>query len=73
MTKSGDYSAAQSILSAVPNPDATTYYLDAVVAARTNNEAGVVNNLKKAVALNPAYAQRALNDLEFANYNLSGI
>lgn len=68
-----DYSQAQSILNAVPCPDATTYYLDAIVAARTNNAAGVTDNLKKAIALNPAYAQRAANDLEFANYNLSGI
>lgn len=68
-----DYSTAQSVLNAVPNPDATTYYLDAVVAARTNNAAGVTSNLKKAIALDPALAQRAAKDLEFANYNLSGI
>ena len=70
---SKDYSAAQAILSAVPNPDATTYYLEAVVGARTNNQAAVVSNLKKAIALDPAMAQQAANDLEFANYNLSGI
>ncbi|MCH5229390.1 MAG: tetratricopeptide repeat protein [Muribaculaceae bacterium] len=70
---SKDYSAAQAILSAVPDPNATTYYLEAVVGARTNNETAVVNNLKKAVALDPAMAQQAQNDLEFANYNLSGI
>ena len=70
---SKDYSSAQSILNAVQNPDATTYYLDAIVAARTNNASGVTSNLKKAIAMNPAYAQRAANDLEFANYNLSGI
>ena len=68
-----DYSSAQSILNAVPNPDATTYYLDAIVAARTNNAAAVTSNLKKAIALNPAYAQRAANDLEFSNYDLAGI
>ena len=70
---SKDYSAAQAILSAVPNPDATTYYLEAIVGARTNNDSAVVNNLKKAVALDPAMAQKAKNDLEFANYNLSAI
>ena len=70
---SKDYSGAQSILSQVKNPDATTYYLEAVVGARTNNESAVVSNLKKAVALDPAMAQKAQNDLEFANYNLSGI
>ena len=70
---SKDYSAAQSILNAVPDPNATTYYLEAIVGARTNNEAAVVSNLKKAVALDPSMAQQAQNDLEFANYNLSGI
>ncbi|MCH5239127.1 MAG: tetratricopeptide repeat protein [Muribaculaceae bacterium] len=70
---SKDYSAAQSILSAVPNPDATTYYLAAVVGARTNNESAVVSNLKKAVSLDPAMAAQARNDLEFSKYNLSGI
>ena len=70
---SKDYSAAQAILSAVPNPDATTYYLEAVVGARTNNETAVVSNLKKAIALDPAMASQARNDLEFSKYNLSGI
>ena len=70
---SKDYSAAQSILSAVPQPDATTYYLAAVVGARTNNESAVINNLKKAVSLDNSMLEQARNDLEFANYNLSGI
>ena len=43
---SKDYSAAQSVLSAVANPDATTYYLAAIVGARTNNESAVLSNLK---------------------------
>ncbi len=68
-----DYSAAQSILNAVPNPDATTYYLDAVVAARTNNESAVVSNLKKAISLDPSMLQKAQNDLEFANFNISSL
>lgn len=68
-----DYSAAQSILSAVPNPDATTYYLQAIVAARTNNESGVISNLKKAVSLDKSMLQQAQNDLEFAKFNLSSL
>lgn len=70
---SKDYSSAQSILASIPNPDATTYYLEAIVAARTNNESGVVSNLKKAVALDPAMAKKAKDDLEFQKYNLSNI
>ena len=68
-----NYSGAQAILSAVPDKDAMTYYLEAVVAARTNNEAGVVSNLKKAAELDPSMVQKAQSDLEFSKYNLSGI
>ena len=68
-----DYSAAQSILSAVPTPDATTYYLMAVIGARTNNQTAVINNLKKAVALDNSMLERAHKDIEFQNFNLNGI
>ena len=68
-----DYSAAQSVLSAVANPDATTYYLAAVVGARTNNESAVVSNLKKAISLDSNMLKQAQNDLEFAKFNLSSL
>ncbi len=68
-----DYSAAQSILSAVPNPDATTYYLAAVIGARTNNESAVLSNLKKAISLDKSMLNQAQNDLEFAKFNLSSL
>lgn len=68
-----DYSAAQSVLSAVANPDATTYYLAAVVGARTNNESAVVSNLKKAINLDSNMLKQAQNDLEFAKFNLSSL
>ncbi len=68
-----DYSKAKTTLSSVKNPDATTYYLMAVVGARTNNQQMVENNLRQAVKLDSKMATRAQSDLEFANYNLSGI
>lgn len=68
-----DYSAAQSVLSAVANPDATTYYLAAVVGARTNNESAVVSNLKKAISLDSNMLKQAQNDLEFTKFNLSSL
>ena len=68
-----DYSGAQSVLSQVANPDATTYYLAAVVGARTNNESAVLSNLKKAIGLDNTMLQQAQSDLEFANYNLNGL
>lgn len=68
-----NYSAASNILSKIKNPDATTYYLNAVVGARTNNADAVAKGLKQAVQKDPSLAQRALNDLEFSNFNLENI
>lgn len=66
-----DYSAAKSTLAAIPTPDATTYYLMAVLGARTGNEQMVTSNLRQAVKLDRNYATQAANDLEFARYNIS--
>lgn len=68
-----DYSKAKSTLSAITNPDATTYYLMAILGARTNNESMVASNLRQAIKLDRSYADRARKDLEFANFNLSSI
>ncbi|MCH5319507.1 MAG: hypothetical protein J1E38_07355 [Paramuribaculum sp.] len=67
-----DYSKAKTTLSGISKPDATTYYLMAVVGARTGNSQMVLSNLRQAVKLDPEYAKRAMNDLEFARFNLSG-
>lgn len=61
-----DYASAKNTLSAVATPDATTYYLLAVLGARTNNDSMVKTNLQKAVQLDPTLAEKAKNDLEFA-------
>ncbi len=66
-----DYSKAKTTLAGIENPDATTYYLMAVLGARTNNESMLNTNLRQAVRLDSSMAQKAVNDLEFANYNLS--
>lgn len=66
-----DYAAARDILAAIPNPDATTYYLTAVLGARTGNESMVLSNLRQAVRLDPSMLQRAKSDMEFARYSLS--
>lgn len=68
-----DYSKAKSTLGAVNNPDAMTYYLTAILGARTNNDSMVSSNLRQAVKLDRSLATRALNDLEFKNFNLSAI
>ena len=66
-----DYSKAKSTLAAIDRPDATTYYLMAVLGARTNNESMLNTNLRRAIRLDNSLAKRAVEDLEFANYNLS--
>ena len=63
-----DYSKASQTLNAVPRPDATTSYLKAIVAARTNDANGVINNLKAAIAADKSLAKEAAIDLEFAKY-----
>jgi len=63
-----DYSSAAQTLNAVKAPDAITDYLKAVVAARTNDATGVVNNMKAAIGKDRAMAKEAAVDLEFAKY-----
>lgn len=68
-----DYNRAKSTLGAIATPDATTYYLMAVLGARTNNDKMVNTNLRQVARLDRALASRAATDLEFANYNVSSI
>lgn len=68
-----DYAKAKSTLSGIVNPDETTYYLMAIVGARTNNDQMVKTNLRQATRMNSKLADRARNDVEFSRYDLSGI
>ena len=63
-----DYAGAKSTLEGVANKDAYTSYLLAIVAARTNDAAGVSTNLKDAVSKNASLKDRAAKDLEFAEF-----
>ena len=66
-----DYSLAKKTLAAVENPDANTYYLTAVLGARTDNASLIYDGLKNAIKLDPSMAVKAVNDLEFAKYATS--
>lgn len=68
-----DYNKARNTLAGVSAPDATTYYLQAVLGARTNNEQMVRSNLRQSFRLDPTMKEKASNDLEFAKYNIAGI
>jgi tetratricopeptide (TPR) repeat protein len=63
-----DYAGARQTLDNVREPNATTAYLKAVVAARTNAKADVISNLKKAVAQDASMKAKAANDVEFAKF-----
>lgn len=63
-----DYAGAAKTLEAVKEPNATTAYLKAVVAARTNDKAAVLENLKAAIAKDAKLKTRAAEDIEFAKF-----
>ncbi len=68
-----DYSKAKSTLASVTAPNAMTYYITAILGARTNNDTMVNNNLRQAVKLDRSLADKAAKDLEFQNFNISAI
>jgi len=68
MILSEDYTGAKRVLAAVKNADANTAYLSAVVAARTEDAAGVLQNLQKAVRQDASLAAKAKKDKEFRKY-----
>lgn len=68
-----DYQSARNTLAAISNPDATTYYLAAVLGARTGSENMVMTNLRQAIRLDSSILSKARKDLEFANYNLNSL
>ncbi len=69
----GDYNTAKNTLSGVAKKDALTYYLMAVVGARTNNQNMVSSNLKEAVKLDPSMAKVAMDDIEFSKYDVAAM
>jgi len=65
---SEDYAGAAKTLANIKEPNATTAYLKAVVGARTNDKAAVIENLKSAIAQDAALKNRAAQDIEFAKF-----
>ena len=62
------YTAAKNTLDAVADADGYTYYLKAIVGARTNNAAAVAENLAKAVKLDSSLIEKAKKDMEFKKF-----
>ena len=68
-----DYSKARATLAGIAEPDATTYYLMAVLGARTNNQQMVTSNLSQAISKDSSLRDKAANDLEFAKFDISSV
>ena len=63
-----NYGNVRETLDNIENPDAMTYYIKALLGARTQNVAFVYDGLKNAIKLDPSLAKKAAGDLEFRRY-----
>ena len=62
-----NYASAAVTLKYIANPDATTDYLKAVLAARMGNTSDAAEALRAATSKDAGYAKYAANDLELKN------
>lgn len=64
----GNYAKALKTLQKITTPSATTELIRAIIAARTNDNNGVIIALKSAIALDGSVAYQIADNLEFAKY-----
>lgn len=64
----GNYAKALKTLQKITTPSATTELISAIIAARTNDNNGVITALKSAIALDGSVAYQIADNLEFAKY-----
>ena len=64
----GNYAKALKTLQKITTPSATTELIRAIIAARTNDNNGVIAALKSAIALDGSVAYHIADNLEFAKY-----
>ncbi len=64
-----DPEGAKSTLDASSNNSAITYYLKAIIAARTGNKSEMMNDLKTALAKDPSLKAQLKTDCEFIKYS----
>ncbi|MDR2685011.1 MAG: tetratricopeptide repeat protein [Prevotellaceae bacterium] len=67
-----DYSGAKNILKNIKNPDAKTYYLQSIVAARTNDSKALLENVAETLNADKSYKDKFLKDVEFREYVENG-
>lgn len=63
--------ALQTLECSKDKDSADGFYLRAVIAARSGDQTAATANLAKAIGINPALKEKAMNDMEFSKMNLS--
>lgn len=63
-----DYNNAQKTIDCIADKDARTYYLAAVIGARTQNDNAVYSNLRECVKMDATFKAKAKKDAEFKKY-----
>lgn len=63
-----DVAGAKAIADGITDNSAMTYYLKAIIAARTNNKAEMVNDIKSALNKDASLKQQIKGDCEFVKY-----
>ena len=63
-----DYNNAQKTIDCIADKDARTYYLAAVLGARTQNDNAVYSNLRECVKMDATFKAKAKKDAEFKKY-----
>jgi Flp pilus assembly protein TadD len=67
-----DYSGARKVLDAVENPNAKTYYLQSIVAARTNDTTNLLKNVANTLNADKTYKDKFLGSSEFLPFIANG-
>ena len=67
-----DYSGARKILDSIETPNAKTYYLLSIIAARTNDTTNLLQNVANTLTADKSYKDKFLKDAEFLAFIENG-
>ncbi len=65
---SGSYEVALVNINAIKEPDASVFYLKAIIGARKGDQETTTTNITRAIKLDASYRAKAVKDLEFRKY-----
>jgi tetratricopeptide (TPR) repeat protein len=68
MLLGGEQANAETMLNQIDDKSAHNHYLQAVIAARNNDQEGVFSGLRTAIDMNGDLKEKAATDMEFVEY-----